>query len=448
MQGIIDIPRLRVSQKIKTPEAFNAKGVSAFHYEDKEHKKLPHIMKFSGGKTSGMLLFVLLDAGLLKAERGDVVVFNNTSAEHPKTYDFVSQCKKVVEEKYKIPFFWVEYQTYEDARRGNYTRLPSFKLVNQNPMSEENPNGYHWRGEVFEEMLSQEGYVPTYFQRTCTQNLKLKTTRMFLGEWLANKSATERMGHFGKSSRMEDDDLYERHQKHGGSVPREIFLEKKAFIRERPFVREEQVWKDYSSVAVPFKNKHIEGKTLGNNADFAKGGVEYVSFVGLRCDEMKRVLKVRERNNGGPESIGYEGENVYMPLATMGVAEEHVLDFWEKQDWGLELNKEDHLSNCTFCFLKGGQKLTHIRDILDNSKSNSLAGTPSDIKWWIQIEEKYGRDLVGEKRDIRSRNIPDNFIGFFGANGKLTYKKLAELSGDDETSDAFGCADVPCDCTD
>ena len=185
------------------------KKTSIFRYEGKDHNEFPHIVKFSGGKTSGMLLFILLEAGLLKAERGDAVVFNNTSAEHPKTYEFVKECKKIVEEKYKVPFFWVEFQTYEDARSGEYTRIPSFKLVNTEPVSDDNPDGYHWKGEVFEEMLSLKGYVPTLFQRICTKVLKLETTRMFLKEWFANKESTERLGHFGNQSRIDDDEFYE-----------------------------------------------------------------------------------------------------------------------------------------------------------------------------------------------------------------------------------------------
>lgn len=72
---------------------------SGFPYESLNHEDLPHVVKFSGGRTSGMMLFVLLESGLLKAERGDVVLFNNTSAEHPQTYDFVRRCKQVVERK-------------------------------------------------------------------------------------------------------------------------------------------------------------------------------------------------------------------------------------------------------------------------------------------------------------------------------------------------------------
>ena len=103
-----------------------------------------------------MLLFTLLENRILDANRRDVIVFNNTSAEHPGTYRFARDCKKV-SSRYGIPFFWVEFQTYEDARNGEWTRLPSYRLVNDQPKSPDNPDGFHWRGEVFEELLSWSG---------------------------------------------------------------------------------------------------------------------------------------------------------------------------------------------------------------------------------------------------------------------------------------------------
>ena len=72
-------------------QTFKRTGHYVFHYDSKAHKDLPHVVKFSGGRSSGMLLFTLLEAGLLNAQRGDVVIFNNTSAEHPATYEFSAQ---------------------------------------------------------------------------------------------------------------------------------------------------------------------------------------------------------------------------------------------------------------------------------------------------------------------------------------------------------------------
>ena len=63
------------------------------HYEENDHRSAPQVVKFSGGRSSGLMLLILLENGVLKAERGDVVLFTNTSAEHPATYDFVRKLK-------------------------------------------------------------------------------------------------------------------------------------------------------------------------------------------------------------------------------------------------------------------------------------------------------------------------------------------------------------------
>ena len=104
-------------------------------YDSPQRKDLPHVIKFSGGRSSGMLLKLFLDNDLLSAKRGDVVIFNNTSAEHPATYDFTRKCADYTEGKFGIPFFWIEFATYEDAHGGEWTRSPTFKLVNRMPYS-------------------------------------------------------------------------------------------------------------------------------------------------------------------------------------------------------------------------------------------------------------------------------------------------------------------------
>ena len=152
--------RLVVSRRIrKEKEKHDPTREYRFGYIDTHHSELPHVVKFSGGRSSGMLLLTLLANEILKPERGDVVLSNNTSSEHPQTYNFARECKAVTEQ-YGIPFYLLEFQTYEDARKGEWTRLPSYRLVNDKPWSEENPDGFHWRGEVFEEVPRRSGSSP------------------------------------------------------------------------------------------------------------------------------------------------------------------------------------------------------------------------------------------------------------------------------------------------
>ena len=444
-------PRLVVSRRLRrAPDAHDPEREYQFLYLDKHHPELPHVVKFSGGRSSGMLLLTLLANDILKAERGDVVVFNNTSSEHPRTYDFVRQCKAATEE-HGIPFLLVEFQTYEDARKGEWTRLPTYRLVNDEPWSEDNPNGFQWRGEVFEEVMSWSGFVPNQFRRICTTNMKLGATRLFLRDWLACKPSVPRLGHFGSVSRIDGEAMYARHRRNGGAVPENIYIAKKRYGWSRPFVRPEQNYGDFSSAWGPVDNAWLDGKILGDAAVFGKGGVEYVAFVGLRADEPARVGRVKERNSG-PEASGYEGEHVYMPLFDMQVAAADVNAFWERQVWDLSLSPDSGLSNCVYCFLKGGSTLRRVHREMETAKTGAgtpgygaLRNTPCDVAWWRRMEKMYGRDLEAEQRVVHA-DLAHDFLGFFGAGSRFSYSVLAEA--DDAELAEFSDSVLPCDCTD
>lgn len=97
-------------------------------YHTPDHRRLPHVVKFSGGRSSALLLFGLLANDQLDPRRGDVIVFNNTSAEHMRTYDFVIRCKVEAEQLSNVPFLLTEFQTYETARDGFWRRAKSWRL--------------------------------------------------------------------------------------------------------------------------------------------------------------------------------------------------------------------------------------------------------------------------------------------------------------------------------
>ena len=444
-----DMPRLVLPGQ-KSRRSGNNNRSHIFRYRSKHHKKFPHVVKFSGGCSSGLMLFLLLESGILKAERGDVIVFNNTGAEHPSTYQFASQCKKLAESQYDIPFFWVEHQTYEDVRKGEWTRLPSYRLINTKPWSQDNPEGYRYKGEPFEELLSWSGYVPNQFRRTCTRALKLECTRMFLRNWFAGKEEIPRQGHSYEESQIDDDLLYRRHKRNGGGTPRKIFFDKKNFVLSRSTYRPRQRYCDFSRKRLLLDNPIVTGNSYGGQAEFGKGKVEYIAFIGLRGDEPFRVERVARRAENGKESQGYEGEHVYMPLDKMKITTEDVKAFWKKHRTILGLQSDranliDHnyLSNCVYCFLKGSANLSQIHEKLQNL-SVDLYDTPSDIRWWERLEQRYGRDLIREDRISKSTPPGVEFIGFFGSK-RLRYQEIATkgacaFTGDNQM--------LPCDCTD
>lgn len=74
-------------------------------------------------------------------------------------------------------------------------------------------------------------------------------------------------------------------------------------------------------------------------------GKKHRIALGIRYDEMKKRLKVRE-------------DAIY-PLATIGkFSKEEILDWWNKQPFDLEV--AEHLGNCKACFKKSDKKLQMV----------------------------------------------------------------------------------------
>ena len=446
------IPRLRIRQHAREGGGRDPDGRRTLTYRDAAHERLPHVVKFSGGRSSAMLLFTLLDNSILKQERGDVVVFNNTACEHPETYRFTAECKRRVEQDYGIPVFHVEFQTYEDARRGQWRRLPSYRLVNERPRSTDNPDGFHWGGEVFEELVSHKAYLPNRHRRVCTAELKLGPTRGFLADWLANKPGIDALGHGSAHSRVDLDQMYERHLRAGGSVPREILLEKRRFVLGRPTRRPAQAYADFSGAARAFDDTTARTNVFGGRATPGRHAVEYVVLIGLRGDEPLRIARVRARDNDPHARADHDGEHVYMPFESMRITRDDVNRFWNRQEWDLGLDPKKELSNCVYCFMKGAGKLGAVHAAMRNPQPAAgfgpTAGTPSDITWWEALEEKYGRDLLAENRMRRKRNDANEptRIGFFGLTN-LDYGTVAQSTSSPGTLAAYEKSVPACACT-
>lgn len=101
------------------------------------------------------------------------------------------------------------------------------------------------------------------------------------------------------------------------------------------------------------------------------GHEEYVTFVGIRADEPRRVAKMRS-NKDIKET----------PLATAGVSVVEVLDFWKKQPFNLDTVTVDGnslLSNCDLCFLK---KADHLLGLIRDKPERAI--------WWANMERKVG----------------------------------------------------------
>ena len=103
------------------------------------------------------------------------------------------------------------------------------------------------------------------------------------------------------------------------------------------------------------------------------GWDDWISLVGVRADEPRRVAKMRADPRGGRGS----GERA-VPLADAGVTATDVGAFWRSQPFDLGLPNMNGVTmhgNCDLCFLKGGAQVASL-----------IAEKPSRAIWWASME--------------------------------------------------------------
>jgi 3'-phosphoadenosine 5'-phosphosulfate sulfotransferase (PAPS reductase)/FAD synthetase len=117
----------------------------------------PALISFSGGRTSGYMLWHILDAygGELP---GDVyVAFANTGKEREETLRFVHDC----ETHWGVRVHWLEWRNAK----------PCFEEVGYNSAAR--------NGEPFAALIGKKGYLPNAVTRFCTMELKVRVMRDF-----------------------------------------------------------------------------------------------------------------------------------------------------------------------------------------------------------------------------------------------------------------------------
>lgn len=117
----------------------------------------PTCISFSGGRTSGFMLWRVLQAnnGL---PPDTVVCFANTGKEVEATLRFVRDCA----EHWQVPIHWLEYSTTESG----------FTVVDFDSASR--------AGEPFEMLIRHRQYLPNPVARACTTSLKIRPMHKYL----------------------------------------------------------------------------------------------------------------------------------------------------------------------------------------------------------------------------------------------------------------------------
>lgn len=115
----------------------------------------PALISFSGGRTSGYMLWRILQAhgGTLPDEVH--VAFQNTGKEMPQTLDFIRDCG----ERWGVEIAWLEFKLAEHV-------VDRWQRVNYETAARD--------GKPFSDLLSIRKMLPNPTMRFCTADLKIK----------------------------------------------------------------------------------------------------------------------------------------------------------------------------------------------------------------------------------------------------------------------------------
>lgn len=178
------------------------------------------VVSFSGGRTSGYMLWRIIQAHGGALPGNVVVCFANTGREMPGTLDFVRDCGAA----WGVSIVWLEYRWKPGAH--------GYEVVNHNSASR--------AGEPFEFMLDGKSMLPNPVARFCTAELKIRTMQRYVKSELGWENWNNVVGlRADEKTRVEGLHRRQKRQKSGALTPlfdagimqADVF----AFWRKQPF---------------------------------------------------------------------------------------------------------------------------------------------------------------------------------------------------------------------
>jgi len=262
----------------------------------------PALISFSGGRTSGFMLWNILQAYNGKLPEDIWVAFANTGKEAPETLDFINE----VSEKWGVHINWLELSVHEERPIWR-TRQVNYKIASRN-------------GEPFDMLIKKRSFLPNSVMRFCTSELKINVMKRMM----------ELMGY-----------------------------------------------------------------------------KEWFNVVGLRYDEPRRVANIRNQTGNKWTSI--------TPMADAKHTINDVIEFWDKQNFDLNLNAyggKAPAGNCDLCFLKGM-----------NTTIKILKERPEMADWWIAKEKETGAKFRKDRPsyiDLLDISKQPEAVGLFNDDDQMT----------------------------
>ena len=126
------------------------------------------VIHFSGGRTSGFMLWHILEAHGGTLPQNVKVAFCNTGQEHGQTLAFVDRFEKET----RVPILWLEFAFNPNAKGGRKDPKTLVKKVSLRTAN--------YTGRPFRAMIKAAGILPNQSMRKCTSELKVGTVNRYL----------------------------------------------------------------------------------------------------------------------------------------------------------------------------------------------------------------------------------------------------------------------------
>jgi 3'-phosphoadenosine 5'-phosphosulfate sulfotransferase (PAPS reductase)/FAD synthetase len=135
----------------------------------------PTLISFSGGRTSGYMLWHILDAHGGKLPDNVHVCFANTGKEREETLRFVHDC----ETNWGVRVHWLEWLPPPPRRKKGDAKLePAADAARR--FEEVGYNSANRDGAKFANLIRRKQYLPNPIMRYCTIELKIRVMRDFM----------------------------------------------------------------------------------------------------------------------------------------------------------------------------------------------------------------------------------------------------------------------------
>lgn len=178
------------------------------------------------------------------------------------------------------------------------------------------------------------------------------------------------------------------------------------------------------TVASSWCTSRMKEETHDKYCDEKYGKGNYITWLGIRYDEPKRLR------------IGKNPNLRYMAEIT-DFEKEDILDFWESMPFDLEI--DEHLGNCVFCFKKSINKVAlaardepklaeHFIEAI--GMANNRLNEGSEIPKGVMFRNKNSLQSIIAKFELHSRE---------DIHSTIRSMKRKEAGGCTESCEAFAC---------